>query len=240
MVIRRTSSCRLYIQQHTTQRKAPWPQTQRERVHLLHDISVTAPVFHFDTSWLNAAALRNTARREKGATKKRERTNPTTQTTNKSPVSNHTCITTKKNKACENGTCNPTKLELSFLFSNNTPQRKAPWPQWGRESTLTCFHSYHRPRIPVGHVLIERKCHRKHCKKEKGATKKRKNQTHQTCVTRRTSSCRVNIQHHTTTEGAVATQWWDRERERVHLLSSIDVTAAVFQLDTSWLNFLAP
>ena len=39
-----------------------------ERLHLLLSIFVTAPVFHFDTSELNADASSNTAR--EGATKK--------------------------------------------------------------------------------------------------------------------------------------------------------------------------
>jgi hypothetical protein len=37
------------------------------------------------------------------------------------PVSNHT---KNKNNTCE--TCDPTNLEMSYIF-NNTPQRKAPW-----------------------------------------------------------------------------------------------------------------
>ena len=45
-----------YIFNNTPQRKAPWP-TERERVHLLLCILVTALVFHFDTSELNAAAV---------------------------------------------------------------------------------------------------------------------------------------------------------------------------------------
>ena len=51
-----------------------------ERVHLLEYIFVTASVFHLDKSELNADVDENTARREKGATKKRK-TKPTTQTT---------------------------------------------------------------------------------------------------------------------------------------------------------------
>ena len=78
----RNSSCRIH--KNTPQRKAPWQQraSERERVHLLLLIVVTAPVFHFDTSWLNTDAPRNTAR-EQGATKKRK-TNPP-QTTTKVP-----------------------------------------------------------------------------------------------------------------------------------------------------------
>ena len=76
----------------------------------------------------------------------------------------------KNNKTCENG--DPIKLELSYL--QNTQQRKA-WPQRGRGSTLTFIHVCHRPRIPFGHVLIERMCFIKHCKRE-GAAKKRKDQ----------------------------------------------------------------
>jgi hypothetical protein len=60
------------------------------------------------------------------------------------------------------------KLELS-----KTQQRKV-WPQRGRESTLTALHSCHRPRIPVGHVLIELLCSIKHCKR--GCNKEMKDQ----------------------------------------------------------------
>ena len=111
-----------YIFNNTPQRKAPWPQRGRERVHLLYAIFVTAPVFHFETSWLNAYAWWNTARREKGATKKKT-TKPTTQTTTKKVPFQTT--TENKNNTCE--TCDPTNLELSYIF-NNTPQRKAMWP----------------------------------------------------------------------------------------------------------------
>jgi hypothetical protein len=44
----------------------------------------------------------------------------------------------------------------------------------GRANTLTLIHTCHRPRIPFGHVLIERRCSSKHCRREKGATKKSK------------------------------------------------------------------
>ena len=47
----------VYIQQHTTTESAVATEKERdERVHLLLSIVVTAPVFQFDTSWLNAAA----------------------------------------------------------------------------------------------------------------------------------------------------------------------------------------
>ena len=63
------------------------------------------------------------------------------------------------------------KLELSYI--QNTQQWKA-WPQRGRESTLTARHSCHRPRIPFRHVLIERRCVIKHCKR--GCNKEKKDQ----------------------------------------------------------------
>ena len=43
------------------------------------------------------------------------------------------------------------------------------------ESALTVTHICHCARIPVGHVLIERRCGIKHCKTE-GATKTKKDQ----------------------------------------------------------------
>ena len=78
LVTRRTSSCRIHSTTHHNRRRRG--HREGERVHLQPYIVVTAPVFHFDTSWLNADADSNTARREKGATGKRK-TNPTTQTT---------------------------------------------------------------------------------------------------------------------------------------------------------------
>ena len=75
----------------------------------------------------------------------------------------------QNNKTCEN--CDPMKLELSYI--QNTQQRKA-WPQRGRESTLTVLHICHRPRIPFRHVLIERRCGLKHCKR--GCNKEKKDQ----------------------------------------------------------------
>jgi hypothetical protein len=61
------------------------------------------------------------------------------------------------------------------------------------ESTLTVCHSCHRPRNPVGHVLIEHRCAIKHCKKRRcnkekkdqpttnNETKKVKQQNNKTC-----------------------------------------------------------
>ena len=81
--------------------------------------------------------------------------------------------TKQNNKTCEN--CDPMKLELSYMYIQNTQQRKA-WPQRGRESTLTLIHICHRPRIPFGHVLIEHRCVIKHC--TRGCNKEKKDQTH--------------------------------------------------------------
>ena len=43
-----------------------------------------------------------------------------------------------------------------------------------RASTLTLIHPCHRPRIPVGHVLIEHRCVRKHCKNREGCNKEKR------------------------------------------------------------------
>jgi len=120
-----------------------------------------------------------------------------------------------------------------------------------RESTLTAIHPCHRRRIPFGHVVIERRCAFKHCKK-KGATKKDQPttqttkkvpfQTHKIKITKRVrivirwnSNSRIVVySKYITVEGVAM------ERERVHLLAYIDVTAPVFHFDTSWLNFFAP
>ena len=68
-------------------------ERERESVHLLRSILVTAPVFHFDTSELNADAPSNTAERVQ---QRKEKTNPP-QTTKKSTGSNTqtTKITTR-------------------------------------------------------------------------------------------------------------------------------------------------
>ena len=71
---------------HSKYTTAEGVATERDRrEYLLASIVVTAPVFHLDTSELNADASRNTAR--EGAT--------------------------KNNKTCEK--CDPMKLELSYI-----------------------------------------------------------------------------------------------------------------------------
>jgi hypothetical protein len=65
-------------------------------------------------------------KKREGATKKRK-TKPTTQTTTKVPFQT---TNENKNNTCE--TCDPTNLEMSYIF-NNTPQRKVPWLTANRE-----------------------------------------------------------------------------------------------------------
>ena len=117
-----------------------------------------------------------TLQKERRVQQRKERQNPP-QTTKK--VSNHK---QKKNiKTCEN--FDPTNLELSYTSFNNstiqqhTTKRKAPRPH--TERTLTVNHSCHRTRLPFGHVLIERTCGSKHCKKREWCNNtEKKNQTH--------------------------------------------------------------
>ena len=132
------------------------------------------------------------------------------------------------------------------VFKNNTTMKGVVIE---RESTLTVWHICHRTRIPFGHVLIERTCEIKHCKRE-GATKKRKTNpstnNKKGTVSKHTKinkqnvwelwsdETRVVVFKITITEG-VAT----KRGERVHLLLPIFVTALVFHLDTSWLNAYA-
>ena len=148
--------------QNTQQRKASRRgHREGERVHLLPSIFVTAPVFHFDTSRLNTDAPQNTAREwKKGATKK-TKTNPP-QTTNKVPFNTQK----QNNNTCEN--CDPI-IKLESAYIQKTQQRRGDREG---ESTLTAIHSCHRTRIPFGHVLIERRCEHKHCKR--GCNKERK------------------------------------------------------------------
>ena len=83
------SNIQVFNNTHHNGRRRGHREGERERVHLLAYIFVTAPVFQLDTSELNADAPRNTARREKGATKKRK-SKPTTQTTTKRSRFKHT------------------------------------------------------------------------------------------------------------------------------------------------------
>ena len=137
-----------------------------ERVHLLAVISVTAPVFQLDTSWLNADANSNTAWRE-GATKKKK-DQPKQQT--RYTISNHKNKITKRVRSViiRNSSCR-------LLFKNTTAEGVAT--ERGRESALTAVHSCHRARFPFGHVLIERRCGLKHCKRECNKEKKAQQQT---------------------------------------------------------------
>ena len=69
--------------------------------------------------------------------KENDQTHHTNNNNNKVPFQ----TTTKdKNNTCE--TCAMTNLDMSYSF-NNTPQRKAPWPQRGREHTYC--HPYLSP-----------------------------------------------------------------------------------------------
>jgi hypothetical protein len=146
--------------------------------------------------------------------------------------------TIKNNKTCEK--CDRTKL---VIYSKCTTAEVAATER-ERESTLTVIHSCHRPRIPFGHVLIERSCFIKHCKR--GCNKERKDQpstnnnkrapfqkhkikNNKTCENcgprnRGNSSCQ-KYSKYTAAEGVV------KERERVHILDCKSVTALVFHLD---------
>ena len=144
-------------------------------------------------------------------------------------------------------------MEFELLCIPKSQEWKA-WPQ--RVYTLTVFHSCHRPRFPVGHVLIERSCVTKHCKKREGCNKEKKDETHHTNnnntrsrfkpqTTRKSNTCEtcdptnlelsyIHSSTNTTTEGCCGHR--GREEERVHLLRSIVVTAPVFHLDKSALK----
>ena len=159
---------------------------------------------------------------------------PTHHKQQKGTISKHK---NKNNRTCEN--CDPMKLELSY---SKTQQRKA-WPQTrGRESTLTLLHICHRTRNPVGHVLIERRCVIKHCKrgcnkekKDQPTTNNKKhrfkntetknNKTSENCDPMKLELSYIQ-KHNNGRRGHI-------EGERVHLLQYIVVTAPVFQLDTS-------
>ena len=68
----------MYSKDTTVEGVATERERERERVHLLCNRFLTAPVLHLDTSELNAFAEENTAR--EGATKKRKTNPPQTAT----------------------------------------------------------------------------------------------------------------------------------------------------------------
>ena len=138
------------------------------------------------------------------------------------------------------------KLELSHNSKYTTTEGMAT--ERGRESTLTARHSCHRPRIPFRHVLIERRCARKHCKRGCNKEKERpihhkqqqkyrfikhKNKKNRTCENK-CGPMTLELLYIQNTQQRKA--WPQREGERVHLLSSILVTAPVFHLDKSALK----
>jgi hypothetical protein len=140
------------------------------------------------------------------------------------------------------------KLKVSYI--QNTQQWKV-WPQRGGESTLTLLHFCHSHRIPFGHVLIERKCIKKHCKR--GCNQEKKDQqTNPPQTTKKEKRYRfINTkQNNKTFENCDpmklelsytlhvfkihnSGRCGHREGERVHLLLYIFVTAPVFHFDTS-------
>jgi len=89
---------------------------------------------------LNADADQNTV----GCHKEEKKTNPP-QTTTKD-IQKH-----KNNKTCEK--CDPMKNSSRRYSKDTTAEGVAT----ERESTLTAIHRCHRPRIPIGHVRIERR-----------------------------------------------------------------------------------
>jgi len=112
------------------------------------------------------------------------------------------------------------------VYYSKSQQRKA-WPQREGESALTAVHSCHRARLPFGHVLIERRCGLKHCKRECNKEKKAQQQTrYRFKIQNRTTECE-HCGGHIEREAA---------EDRDHLLYPIFITAPVFHVDTFWLN----
>ena len=161
LLTRRSSSCRYIYSTNTPQRKEPWLTERRESTltasHICH-----RPCIPFRHVLIERRCTPKHCKR--GCNKEKKDHNPP-QTTKKVPFQNKKVTKRVRIVIRWNSSCR--------IF-NNTPQRKAPWSQREREGTLTVFHSCHRPRIPVGHVLIERLCVLKHCKKREGCNKKRK------------------------------------------------------------------
>ena len=122
----------MYIKIHHNREGAVATESTRERecVHLLYAIVVTAPVFQLDTSELNPDAPQNTARKRR-VQQRKERPHPPR---NQQKRFRFKPQTKQKKKTCE--TCDPTNLELSYMYMytfNNTLHRKAPCGHRERE-----------------------------------------------------------------------------------------------------------
>jgi hypothetical protein len=148
--------------------------TEREREYTYCMTYLSPPPYSISTRPDWTFLPHKTLQEERRVQQRKERPNPshTTNNNNKVPFQ-----TTTKNK---NNTCVrlvPRRRTSSCRIYSTTHHngRRRDHREGERESTLTLYHICHRPCIPGGHVLIERKCFIKHCKKrEKGATKNRK------------------------------------------------------------------
>ena len=176
---------------------------------------------------MNADAAKNTARREKGATKKRK------------DQTHHTNNNNKRSRFKPQPKTRTTRVRLVTRRTssfNNTPNNT---PQRGRESTRTVCHSCHRPRVPGRHVLIERRSEIKHCKKREGCNKEKKDQTHHHTNNNKRSRFKPQPKKikrskrvRSVTQRSPSYRIYSTTHHRVHLLLSILVTAPVFQVDT--------
>jgi len=59
--------------------------------------------------------------------------------------------------------CDPMKFEFCRIQIHNSERRGH---REGERESLTAIHICHRTGIPFGHVLVERRCESKHCKRE--------------------------------------------------------------------------
>ena len=137
-------SCRIQNKTTTTvEGVATWPQREGERVHLLFCIVVTAPVFQLDTFWLNTDAKENTARRAKGATKKRK--TKTHHTNNNKQVPFQT-TNIKKNKRRVRLVTRPTSSCRIHVYSTqHTSTKGAVATERERESEYTYCNPFLSP-----------------------------------------------------------------------------------------------
>jgi len=175
-VTRRTSSCRIYSTTH---------HNGRRRGHREGERASTLTVFHschcpripFRHVLIERMCAMKHYKKREGCNKEKK---DQSHHTNNNKRSSFKPQPQRKNKTCE--TCDPANLELLYIYSTTTHHngRRRGHREGGRESTLTVIHSCHRPRIPGGHVLIERNCVIKHCKKKEGCNKEKKDQTHHT------------------------------------------------------------
>ena len=142
---RRTSRCRISSTTHHNGRRRGHREVATESTHTLIHICHRPRVPGGHVLVEHRCAFKHCKTRGSvQQTKQKDQTHHTNNNNKKVPFQ----ITNKnKNNTCE--TCDPTNLEMSYIF-NNTPQRKAPWPT-EREREYTYCLPYLSPQTHPKH-----------------------------------------------------------------------------------------